>query len=135
MHKILILLLMMFAAFDTYAQTNSANLMSKQDQARMERMQKILTERAEETSRFKQKAIANTQAREKRNEEALKRREEKASRYQKEALEQAEKEKQERLKNEQQPSSSRFTEKAKLKAEERALKKKLREERLHRNQE
>lgn len=110
-------------------------LLSKREQQRLKRLNKIQEMRANETSRFKQKAIANTEAREKRNEEALKRRSEKASPYQKAALENMEKENQLRLQNEQQASPSRFTEKAKRQAEARALQKELREAELHRNRE
>ena len=65
----------------------------------------------------------------------MKRKEERSSRFQKEAQKIAEEKKQDQLKSELLPSKSRFTEMAKQKAEKRALKQELQEQRLHRSAE
>ena len=108
-------------------------LMSNKERRLMERRQEIAEERARETSRFKKKAIANTEAREEKYEEIMKRKQEKASRFQKAAMEEAEREKEEAIKKAQESSESRFTEKAKKRAEERARKREEKQKRLRRN--
>lgn len=97
------------------------------------RREAIAIERANETSAFKKKAIANTERREKKHEEILKRKQEKESRFQKAAREKAEKKVQmdkEKKKNE---IKSRFQKKAEEKAEMRAKKREEKQKRLKRN--
>ncbi len=117
------------------AEEQEEKLLSEKEKKLMLWRAQIAEERANETSRFKKKAIENTIKREKKYEEIMKRKEEKASRFQKAAMEKAEKEKQEEIKKKMQPSKSRFTEMAKKRAEERAKKREEKEKRLKRNQE
>lgn len=129
-----LLLMCLFNSAYAFAQEETPELMSKADKVYADRLAKIKAEREKETNRFKRKAIENTEAREKKHAEALKRKEERASRFQKEAQAEAAQEKQEILQKQQAPSESRFTEMAKKRAEQRALKQELREKKLHRNQ-
>ena len=106
---------------------------SAKEKRKNDRLAQIAEERAKETNRFKKKAIENTEAREKKYEEILERKQQKASRFQKAAAEQETQRTEEVLKKQNEPSRSRFTEKAKKRAEERALKREEKNKRLHRN--
>ncbi|MBQ8677068.1 MAG: hypothetical protein IJ529_01200 [Alphaproteobacteria bacterium] len=115
------------------AALDGEELMSKKARRRAKYLEQVKAERAQETNRFKLKAIANAEAREKKYEEKLKRMEEKESRFQKAARLEMEEKDQEELEKLQEPSQSRFKELAKQRAQERALKQELKEQRLHRN--
>lgn len=115
-----------------FAQT-SVELKSKAEQAYEEQLEKIKEERAKETSRFKKKAIENTQAREKRQQELLQEKKDKASRFTKKAMEKTELKKQKTLQKQQKEPESRFTKKAMKKAEQRAKKLEEKQKKLHRN--
>ena len=139
MKKTLILMLAatMLSPFPSIAeetQTDEEILMSKDDIAAKEWHDQVMQERANETRRFKLKAIKNAEKREKKYEEILERKKEKMSRYQLEAQQKNDNEYINNLKKQNQPSESRFTEKAKLRAEKRKMERELQEKRLHRNQ-
>lgn len=110
-----------------------AALMSRKEKREAARKAEIAEERAQETNRFKKKAIEDTEAREKKYEEIMERKQQKASRFQKEAAEKELQEKEQILEEENAPSRSRFTEKAKQRAEERAKKREEKSKRLRRN--
>ena len=97
------------------------------------RREAIAIERANETSAFKKKAIANTERREKKHEEILKRKQEKESRFQKAAREKAERKTQEAKEKKKNEIKSRFQKKAEEKAEMRAKKREEKQKRLKRN--
>ena len=98
------------------------------------RREELAKERAMETSRFKKKAIENTERRERKHEEILKRKLERESRFQRAAREREERERKEAIEREKNKEKSRFTKKAEERAEERAERKEEKEMRLKRNQ-
>lgn len=131
----LMLAITMLSPFPSIAeetQTDEEILMSKDDIAAKEWRDQVMKERANETNRFKLKAIKNAEKREKKYEEILERKKEKMSRYQLEDQQKNDKEYINNIKKQNQTSESRFTEKAKLRAEQRKMERELREKRLHR---
>ena len=68
-------------------------LLSEKEKRLAKRRAEIAEERANEKSRFKRKAIENTEKREKKYDEMMKRKQEKASRFQKKAAEEQKKDK------------------------------------------
>ena len=113
--------------------TDVENVPEEEKTRLQKRREAIALERANETSAFKKRAIANTERREKKQEDILKRKQEKESRFQRAAREKAERKTQEAKEKKKNEIKSRFQKKAEEKAEMRAKKKEDKEKRLKRN--
>ena len=121
-------------AKDTKKVIENKNEEGDEEKSRLQRRREELAiERAMETSRFKKKAISNTERREKRHEEILREKRENESRFQKKARERKEREIEEAKEREKNEIKTRFQIMAEERAEERAKKREEREKNLKRN--